>query len=225
MRIALDYDETYTDAPELFKLLVQTALEHGHTIFFATYRCANGDNSDIESDAEMLGIKIFYTEGQQKQHVVHADVWIDDQPQTIVNAKMLGKMHHGCLVNNDTEYLYEPPKKVRAQLADLDDDLRHIKGTFTPPYPNAPTLLTVHALCNNLSLSHIQTLFETAKHDFAHLSLNDLTIRQVPMAGDKFFTQITFKAVGLTPTAYLLRKEQINSRDHSGAALAALNAK
>lgn len=101
MKIGLDYDETYTAAPVLFKLFVLTALQHGHEVKFVTYRHTAINNDDIHADAEDLGIDVIFTSGKQKQHVYDADIWIDDSPVTIPRAIDLGNMYDGCLVNND----------------------------------------------------------------------------------------------------------------------------
>ena len=103
--IALDYDETYTAAPELFKCIVKMMQEHGHLVTFVTYRAPFFGNDDIEADANDLGIDIVYTSGRQKQHLFQADIWIDDSPEYIVSADLLGKMYNGCLVNNDMDQL------------------------------------------------------------------------------------------------------------------------
>lgn len=103
MIIALDYDETYSDAPMLFKPFVKLAKEQGHSVTFVTYRDGRyiEYNDDIEMDAFDLGIDVVYTGGKQKSHVFKADIWIDDSPITIPSAVELGDMYDGCLVNND----------------------------------------------------------------------------------------------------------------------------
>ena len=101
MKIALDYDETFTADPRVFTQLVSILKAAGHTVTFVTYRDGRFPNDDISADAQALDIEIVFTSGQQKQHVFEADIWIDDSPETIVSFDLLGKMHDGCLVNND----------------------------------------------------------------------------------------------------------------------------
>ena len=101
MKIALDYDETYNAAPMLFKSFVLLAKEQGHLVTFVIYRTPYVGNSDIEADANELGIDIVFTSGVQKQHVFKADIWIDDSPETIVSADLMGKRYDGCLASND----------------------------------------------------------------------------------------------------------------------------
>jgi hypothetical protein len=100
-RIAVDFDETFTDDPLLWGAFIQQAKARLHHVMFVTFRSDKGDNSDIFAEAEALGIEVIFTSGRQKQHVVEADIWIDDQPQTVVAFEHMVNMHDGCVVNND----------------------------------------------------------------------------------------------------------------------------
>jgi hypothetical protein len=101
MKIALDYDETYTAAPVLFEAFVAMAKQLGHQVTFVTYRQDKYDNEDIHADAQSLGIDIVFTSGKQKRHVFEADIWIDDSPITIPKFEELGNMYDGCIANGD----------------------------------------------------------------------------------------------------------------------------
>tara|TARA_R110000744_G_scaffold78726_1_gene155040 strand:- start:531 stop:842 length:312 start_codon:yes stop_codon:yes gene_type:complete len=103
MIIALDFDETFTEDPALWTAFVVKAETRLHTVTFVTYRPDNGDNADIEYEAECLGIDIVYTAGRQKQHCFEADVWIDDSPETIVSYSNLNNFVIGCENNGDLE--------------------------------------------------------------------------------------------------------------------------
>ena len=87
MIIALDYDDTYTAAPEIFNEVVHLFCnrEAGHQVVFVTYRDKDRrqGNADIEEDAERLGLDIIYTDGKQKKELISADIWIDDKPELI----------------------------------------------------------------------------------------------------------------------------------------------
>ena len=96
MRIALDFDETFTEDPVLWTAFVVKAKTRLHIVTFVTYRPDNEDNADIEYEAECLGIDIVYTAGRQKQHCFNADVWIDDSPETIVKYTNICGMKIGC---------------------------------------------------------------------------------------------------------------------------------
>jgi hypothetical protein len=103
MKIGLDYDETYTADRELWKLFVYAAIQKGHEVKFVTYRDSRYENSDIMNDAYELGIHVIFTGGKQKSNFYDADVWIDDSPETIPTAPMLGGMYDGCLASDDME--------------------------------------------------------------------------------------------------------------------------
>jgi hypothetical protein len=103
MIIALDFDETFTEDPTLWTAFVVKAKTRLHTVTFVTYRATSSSNSDIEFEAECLGIDIIYTAGKQKQHCFEADVWIDDSPETIVSYSNLNNFVIGCENNGDLE--------------------------------------------------------------------------------------------------------------------------
>lgn len=89
MKIALDYDQTYTADRPLFASLVREITGKGHDVRFVTARYSNrNNNKDIEADAKALGISIIYTDGRQKEPVTFRlgwapDIWIDDKPSAI----------------------------------------------------------------------------------------------------------------------------------------------
>lgn len=84
MNIALDYDDTYTVDPELWKVFIENARKRGHKVYIVTMRMK------FTADMDHL-LKVFkYSElvfcGTNIKKVVcenkgiHIDVWIDDQP-------------------------------------------------------------------------------------------------------------------------------------------------
>lgn len=88
MKIALDYDQTYTADRPLFASLVRESLHRGHDVRFVTARYSNSNNRDVEVGAKALGIKVIYTDGGQKEPVTFRlgwipDIWIDDKPSAI----------------------------------------------------------------------------------------------------------------------------------------------
>jgi hypothetical protein len=101
LKIALDFDETYTEDRLLWDYFVESCQKRNHTVTFVTYRDSRFDNTDIEVAAEKLGIQIVFTAGKQKKHCFDANIWIDDSPETIVDFKTLGNMYDGCLINGD----------------------------------------------------------------------------------------------------------------------------
>jgi hypothetical protein len=99
---AVDYDETFTACPVLFKQLILLIKSFGHSVSFVTYRDGlRAENHDICADALACGIDIVFTNGRQKSHVFQADIWLDDSPDTIVSAELLGLTYDGCLTTND----------------------------------------------------------------------------------------------------------------------------
>ena len=84
MKIALDYDDTYTEDNDLFTAFVAKAKSRNHEIKFVTARSILGDNSDIETSAKLLGIEVVYCSHQPKRSCWDADIWIDDMPEMIV---------------------------------------------------------------------------------------------------------------------------------------------
>ena len=105
MKIALDFDDTYTEDPELWNSFISLAKKRGHSVAFVTYRDErfNAINLDIRAVAENLGIEVVFTGGSQKATKFCANIWIDDNPVTIPSTKQLGDMYDGCLINNDME--------------------------------------------------------------------------------------------------------------------------
>lgn len=99
--IALDFDQTYTAHPRLWRTFVESCIEEGITIKFVTYRDHRAGNVDIEGVAEILGIDIVYCNGKQKQHICYADMWIDDNPILILDFKALGSQYDMCLAIGD----------------------------------------------------------------------------------------------------------------------------
>ena len=95
MKIALDYDDTFTADPELWKHFIVMARSRGHEIRFVTFRWEPTEgydpkhNADIKKDAAELDIEIVFTHGFQKEHHYQADIWIDDCPEAIPSTKKL----------------------------------------------------------------------------------------------------------------------------------------
>lgn len=88
MRIALDYDDTYTRDPIMWDVFIDYAIERGHDIRIVTFRSESMNNADIEWT---IGdrIPVIYTGGQRKRVCCYAQgfmvqVWIDDMPEIIV---------------------------------------------------------------------------------------------------------------------------------------------
>jgi hypothetical protein len=109
VRIALDYDDTYTADKELWDEFIDAAIRRGHSVTIVTFRHGGGgmydgvlyDNLDVEDDAKRLCIPIVYTNGKQKKHCFDADIWIDDNPHLVASYREMKGMALGCEVNGD----------------------------------------------------------------------------------------------------------------------------
>lgn len=81
MKIALDYDETYTKDPVLWGYFIDHAVQRGHEVMVVTFRAP-------ELEIEDMGIPVYYTSYRAKRKYmesqgVRIDIWIDDSPETI----------------------------------------------------------------------------------------------------------------------------------------------
>lgn len=85
MKIALDYDLTYTKDPEFWRAFVFLSKLSGHEVRIVTARCAEKDT------LPELPCEIIYCNGVAKKFVCHhfvewdPDIWIDDKPESILN--------------------------------------------------------------------------------------------------------------------------------------------
>lgn len=89
MLICLDFDGTYTLAPELWDSLIDLATSQGHEVICATMRFEGSEGALVK---ELLGQKvsaIYFTGRKAKQPFLMSlglvpDVWIDDSPAWLV---------------------------------------------------------------------------------------------------------------------------------------------
>jgi len=77
MKISLDYDGTYTRDPELWKQFVAIAKQRGHEVTIVTGRSPAEVIRNVE-------LPIVYCSRTAKRNHFQVDVWIDDEPQWIV---------------------------------------------------------------------------------------------------------------------------------------------
>ena len=81
MRIALDFDGTYDRAPELWSRFVFDALSLGHEVAIVTMR---RDNDAERIKVGIPPVPVVYCARKAKKECWNADVWIDDQPNLIL---------------------------------------------------------------------------------------------------------------------------------------------
>lgn len=84
MKIALDYDGTFTRDPALWKIFIASAQSRGHEVYIVTMRYPT------EPLAHETSCPVFFTSRNAKlkhmQELGHTiDVWIDDMPHLILN--------------------------------------------------------------------------------------------------------------------------------------------
>jgi hypothetical protein len=79
--IGLDYDNTYSDDPELFEMFIEAAQRRGHLVFIVTARPET-------QPVPVRSCEVFYTEGAPKapfmrERGLDIDIWVDDWPEII----------------------------------------------------------------------------------------------------------------------------------------------
>lgn len=83
MRIALDYDQTYTVDPEFWEGVIALAGTHSHTVTCVTKRGVSNQGETCEISCPVVytdrAAKLPYTE----EMGLHFDIWIDDAPQNL----------------------------------------------------------------------------------------------------------------------------------------------
>jgi 5'(3')-deoxyribonucleotidase len=86
MKIALDYDGTYSSDPSLWDTFVLDAVERGHEVYIVTARDDRYDELD-NSFPHTSGV--IYCRGVAKKWWCHHfpridfDIWIDDKPESL----------------------------------------------------------------------------------------------------------------------------------------------
>lgn len=79
--ISIDYDDTYTEDPELFEAFIQLAKSRGHVVVMCT-----GRNWGMK--VPVSSCEVFYTGGLPKAEFMKSqglevDIWVDDWPEII----------------------------------------------------------------------------------------------------------------------------------------------
>lgn len=90
MKIALDFDGTYTEDTTLWDVFISRAQERGHVVYIVTFRSPDMRNPLMDRLYNSLGVPILFTSRTAKRdyalkYGIDFDVWIDDQPELIVN--------------------------------------------------------------------------------------------------------------------------------------------
>lgn len=90
MRIAIDYDGTYTADPPFWDAVIALGRQHGHTFVCVSQRRNTPEN---RADVKIPGVRVVLTSMASKVwHMAnvageHIDVWIDDDPRACALGK------------------------------------------------------------------------------------------------------------------------------------------
>ncbi len=88
MKIALDYDDTFTTDPELWRNFAASAIRRGHQVICVTMRFQH-ESTDMDNWLR-ANVPIVFTGRKAKKPFlertgIRIDVWIDDRPEWILN--------------------------------------------------------------------------------------------------------------------------------------------
>ena len=85
MLIALDFDGTYTESPELWDLFIAAAKKRGHDVICCTMRHETTEGEDVKKALIGKVSRIVFTSRKNKIDALRAiglspKIWIDDSP-------------------------------------------------------------------------------------------------------------------------------------------------
>lgn len=88
MNVALDYDGTYTEDPELWLAFVRALELRGHNVWIVTMRYAS-ETADMDKRIMELVDGVVFTGRQAKRKAceergIKIHVWVDDNPEAVV---------------------------------------------------------------------------------------------------------------------------------------------
>ncbi len=86
LNFGLDYDDTFTQDPGLWRAFIALCQERGHSVFVTTARFSN-NVKDIQENLPEL--ELIPSDGRPKRAAteeagVSIDIWIDDMPHIIM---------------------------------------------------------------------------------------------------------------------------------------------
>jgi hypothetical protein len=92
MKISIDYDDTYTKDPLLWNWFAQQALDRGHKVYCVSARGAQHMDDPKMTIGQIIGPDNCFGTGLRPKrhfmwhvHGIYIDVWIDDQPEMIID--------------------------------------------------------------------------------------------------------------------------------------------
>jgi hypothetical protein len=95
MNIGIDFDDTLSREPAMWKALYDSAKLHGHQMWCVSCRRNTTENDGIINeflDAHEMQMPVMLTSLQGKQRYmeglgIHIDIWIDDMPRSIAEGR------------------------------------------------------------------------------------------------------------------------------------------
>jgi hypothetical protein len=84
LKLALDYDNTYTCDPDMWDKFIQLAKASGHTVYCVTMRYASEEDTNFKRIREYV-VGVYFTGRKAKAKYmfdqgIDISVWIDDIP-------------------------------------------------------------------------------------------------------------------------------------------------
>ena len=137
MKIAIDYDDTYTLDPEFWDGVIASANRCGHEILFVTMRPENKlinpppeDHDGCFVDLTFKGCRVYYTNCAAKRKYmefmgIYPDVWIDDNPKYVENDK---RLRYDEVVESLEEAICGPDASAADGISDTIDGLYRLSG-------------------------------------------------------------------------------------------------
>jgi hypothetical protein len=97
MKISIDYDDTYTRDPVLWDKFAADALARGHQVYCVSARGESEMGDPKRTIGQVVGPDNCFGTGllpkrdfMWRKHGIYIDVWIDDQPEMIVDREIEG---------------------------------------------------------------------------------------------------------------------------------------
>ncbi len=95
INIAIDFDNTITADPQLFKHLINSIRMYGHKVYIVTYRygpISHASNADVWCWKDDVDGIIFTGHNAKRKflydtHKIKIDIWMDDTPDSITTTE------------------------------------------------------------------------------------------------------------------------------------------
>lgn len=85
LTFGLDFDDTVTRNPDLFKEIIAVIIKYGAEVYITTARDKSMWCEQLSKFVEETNITVIFTSTKAKQDVAEVDIWIDDFPLAITH--------------------------------------------------------------------------------------------------------------------------------------------